>query len=111
MTSLRLPMTLNTKTRRVLAVMAVTTALCADQVAVAAPAVRPQRVEIGQMASRLVGRLTRSLRQGMPDAIVQPARQQRPAARPMQQAAAATPLSVGHAPGCPFQFRLPPPVL
>lgn len=104
-------MTLNTKTRRVLAVMAVTTALCADQVAVAAPGARPQRAEIGQMASRLVSRLTRSLRQGMPSVLTQPARQQRPAAGPVQQTAAATPLSVSYAPISPFQFRLPPPVL
>jgi hypothetical protein len=103
-------MTLNTKTRRVLAVMAVTTALCADQVAVAAPA-RAQRTEIGQMASRLVSRLTQSLRQGMPSVLAQPARQQRPAAKPARQIAATTPLSVGHALSSPFQFRLPPPIL
>ena len=90
--------------------LAVTTALCADQVTAAAPTVRP---EVGTLAGRIVTRLTQSFgrtvagtnqvlpRQrtlsGRASAPTPPAPVVAPAIRPI-------PLS-------PFQFRLPPPAL
>jgi hypothetical protein len=98
-------------TRRVLAVMAVTTALCADQAAMASPAGRDQGVEIGQLASRLVSRLAQNFRRAMPAVLREPVRQPNPADPSAPVIAPAVPLSVVRAPLSPFQFRLPPPVL
>ena len=47
-------MKLGRKHRQVLAVLAVTTALCADQVTAAAPTLRPQ---VAELAGRIVTRL------------------------------------------------------
>ena len=62
-------------TRRVLAVVAVTTALCADHAAIGASNARPQATEIANIAARVVTRLTENLRRVMPGVIQQPARQ------------------------------------
>ena len=97
-------------TRRVLAVMAVTTALCADRVAVVSPG-RPQRVEISQIASRLVSRLAQNFRRVIPAAFPEPTRQQGIADPVAPQFAAGSPVSLAHPPLSPFQFRLPPPLL
>jgi hypothetical protein len=96
------------KTRQILAVMAVTTALCADHVASAAPV---SRGPVTEMAGRLVTRLTQSFRRVIPSAVRSPVRQQRLAA-PMSQrfVASASALPVRQQLD-PFQFRLPPPIL
>ena len=101
---------LSIRTRRILAVMAVTTALCADQAAVASPAARPQQGgELAQMASRLVGRLTDNLRRVMPVAMHRPRCPQRAAASPSRRPLAPAAPAPRHALVSPFQFRLPPP--
>ena len=90
--------------------LAVTTALCADQVSASAPALRPQAPSL---ASRIVTRLTQSFGRTVADASrVQPGtwavtQRTSPAAA---FAPAPSPLPA-HAPLSPFQFRLPPPAL
>jgi hypothetical protein len=98
-------------TKRVLAVLAVTTALCADQAVTVAPAARAQGVEFGQLASRLVTRLARNFRRTLPAAIREPAREQRSPDPESALFAVADFPSAGHAPISPFQFRLPPPAV
>jgi|SRR6185437_4539300 len=98
-------------TRRVLAVVAVATALCADRAAVASASVRPERAEIVQIASRLVSRLAQNFKRVMPATLRVATRQQNApvvVATPNWDVASA-PLS--HCPLSPFQFRLPPPAL
>jgi hypothetical protein len=94
------------RTRQVLLALTVTTALCADQVAVAAPAMRPQ---VSQLAGRIVTRLTRSFRQVVTVELPVHARQRwgEPARPELSAVAPAT--DVPHVPVSPFQFRLPPP--
>ena len=92
-------------TRQVLAVVAVTTALCADRVASSAPASRPP---VAVMAGRLVSRLAQRLRRAVAAIVPWQVRQRaisvvrRPALMP-------APILVSHRPLSPFQFRLPPP--
>jgi hypothetical protein len=96
------------RTRQVLLALTVTTALCADQVAVAAPTLRPQVVEL---AGRIVNRLTRSFRQSVTVELPVHARQ-RSGALSAPELCALTPASdVPHRSISPFQFRLPPPAL
>ncbi len=88
--------------------MAVTTALCADRVAVAAPAARPP---VAQLAGQLVDRLTQSFRRTV--AVAVPLRPERRVAdrssivRPRQVASVA----LAHPSVSAFQFRLPPPLV
>jgi hypothetical protein len=97
--------------QKVLAVLAVTTALCADQSAMAAPVCRTEPAEIGCIAQRLVNRLARNLCRVLPSALrwdggASSASAQRP---PLLKVAAAATLP--HRPVSPFQFRLPPPLV
>ena len=108
-------------TRQVIAVVAVTTALCAEQcIAAAAPVVTPAgRARVGvedlnQLAGQLVGRLTRNLRRAVANVLPCPLRRD---ARPAPDAspAFAARRDVPAAPAArallsPFQFRLPPPI-
>jgi len=96
------------KTRHILAVVAVTTALCADGAVSAAPAARPQ---VGEMAARLVDRLSRPFRQTVANVLRAPARQDRPEVAPKRVEPAPAPAVAVHCDLSPFQFRLPPPVL
>ena len=100
------------RTRQVLAVVAVTTALCADQ-SLAAP-VRTTGPQVAELAGRLVGRLSQSFRRVVTSSIPQQARQHRPAdqAAPasVRDASPATPVAVRFT-FSPFQFRLPPPAI
>ena len=93
-------------TRQVLAVVAVTTALCADRAAAAVPASRaPVSVMAGRLVSRLAQRLRRAVAAIVPWQVCQRAIGQlrrRPALLPV-------PVLVSHRPVSPFQFRLPPP--
>jgi hypothetical protein len=97
--------------RRILAVVVVTTALCADQGAIAAPAARPQPAEIGSIAQRFVGRLTENLRRVIPAAR----RGEAPCVGiNSSQTSILAPIAAlpaAHRPIAPFQFRLPPPIL
>jgi hypothetical protein len=92
--------------RHMIAVTLVATAICADRVAVAAPAQAPS----GQFAGRLIQRLTTRFRRVVAAAtLYQPRREDTGCSEPApsiiceRPAAAAISLS-------PFQFRLPPPL-
>ena len=92
--------------------MAVTTALCADRVAAAAPAVAAARPHVGQVAGRLVNRLTERLCRAVAGTLPSPLRRHAPAGRVAPSRPAVRrdePLPV-HPPLSPFQFRLPPPL-
>jgi hypothetical protein len=96
------------KARHILAVVAVATALCADQAIAAAPAPRPH---VAEMAARLVERLSQPFRRIVPSAV-----------RPMNRSRAASGSAAilprllpavlpRHREFSPFQFRLPPPIV
>lgn len=96
------------KTRQVLLALTVTTALCADQVAVAAPTLRPQ---VAELAGRIVNRLSHSFRQVVRADLPVHARQRglRPQVSPPSPVATAD--CASHPTLSAFQFRLPPPTL
>ena len=91
------------RTRHVIAVMVVATALCADRAVAAAPTAHARTTTSKSLASRI----TTSFRQTLPSVRLQPAR--------TLETVAKYPLSVREeASGVrsdfsPFQFRLPPP--
>jgi len=99
---------LMTRSRRVIAILAVSMALCADSVASAAPATK---MPVAEMAARLVVRLSENFRfasvaerriqtrQSLPSQLVLPVQRIRASAEPAPQNLAFS----------PFQFRLPPP--
>jgi len=96
------------RTRQVLLALTVTTALCADQVAVAAPTTRPQ---VAELAGQIVTRLSRSFRQSVTVELPVHARARGVApSRDVQWSFVSTG-HVPHRPVSPFQFRLPPPAL
>ena len=95
------------RTRQIFLALTVTTALCADQVAVAAPTMRPQVVEL---AGRIVNRLTKSFRQTVTVELPVDARQRSgDTSRP--ELSVVPESDVPHRSISPFQFRLPPPAL
>ena len=99
-----------TRSRRIVAVLAVSMALCADSVASAAPT---PKMPVAEMAARLVLRLSESFsyaaagesrvetRHAAPPQAVVPTRRFAPASEPTPQ----------HVALSPFQFRLPPPLI
>jgi hypothetical protein len=94
------------RTRHVIAVVVVATALCAQRGASAAPASQPGTPGL---ARTLVGRLTSGLKRTLPSARVQPIRRD-------ETVQTRQPLILQIATGIhrdysPFQFRLPPPAL
>jgi len=96
------------RSRQVLAVAFLATALCADRAVTAAPILRPQPTA-GSLAGRLVSRLTVNLRQSIPAARVFETRREGsvPTVRPIAPVITLiAPLALS-----PFQFRLPPPAL
>src|SRR5687767_14669504 len=96
------------KTRQVLLALTVTTALCADQAAVAAPTLRPQ---VAELAGQIVTRLSRTFRQSV--TIELPVHARRREGQPTRTVVcvAASRDDASHRPISPFQFRLPPPAL
>jgi hypothetical protein len=94
-------------TRQVLAVVAVTTALCADRMIQTAPA---SRTPVSEMASRLVMRLAQRLRR-MVAAISPWQVRERTAGRVHRPVFVLSPAFVAPRQISPFQFRLPPPAL
>src|ERR1051325_7607688 len=101
------------RTRQVIAVMMVATALCADRAVVAAP--QAGVVEAGNAAggargiSGFVSRLTSNLQRAIPAPAVQPVRaQEHVQLQPLAIRQAASGVRSDYA---PFQFRLPPPAL
>ena len=93
-------------TRQVLAVVAVTTALCADRVV--GQSAHTSRTPVAEMAGRLVMRLAHRLRRVV--AAMTPWQvRQRGATQARRPALAPVPVFVTPRPITPFQFRLPPP--
>lgn len=80
-------------------------ALCADRVAVAAPQIRPQMASV---ASRVMDRLSLSLRRVVPTITVVETRREGVAVQ--STVVAPEPVLVQQLPLSPFQFRLPPPL-
>ena len=96
------------RSRHILAVVAVTTALCADQVISAAPLPRPP---IAEMAARLVTRLSQSFQRTVPGEFREAVRHH-PTSDRIEAAQSPLPEPVILQCGLsPFQFRLPPPAL
>jgi hypothetical protein len=93
--------------RKVIVVVMLAGALCADRAASAAPQLRPQVVEI---ARGIAGKLTVGLRRVVPSVRLHEIRREGAARldRAERDVASASfaPLSLS-----PFQFRLPPPLL
>ena len=104
-------------TRQLLAVVVVTTALCANEVVTAAPAPRPQVAArdamppVVQLAGRLVSRLSQSFCRVVPRSLPAGARQPGVAAPDAPARWADQSLAVVPPPLSPFQFRLPPPLV
>ena len=96
--------------------MVVTTALCADRAASAAPVLlgspsgKAHAAGARQtLAGRIVTRLSQTFRQVVPSAAPLQARQVTPAVTVAPRALADQSLGVPSLPISPFQFRLPPP--
>lgn len=96
------------RTRQVLLALTVTTALCADQVAVAAPTMRPQ---VASLAGQIVNRLSRTFRQSVTVELPIHARQGEGQPSRADVSVLAPIIDQPHRPLSPFQFRLPPPAL
>ena len=94
------------KTRHILAVTLVATAICADRVAMASAEMRdPGR----SIARQLATRLTVTLRRVVPAVRLHQARVEGMTARWPALPVVAAPAVVHTAESSPFQFRLPPP--
>ena len=96
------------RSRHILAVLAVTAALCADQLASATPVPKTPVVEI---AARLVLRLSQSFPQTVARDVRPEIRPQRFEATPVIPPTSAAEAIIAHQTTSPFQFRLPPPTL
>jgi hypothetical protein len=91
--------------------MAVTAALCADQVTAAVPVARPQSGQVAALAGRFVNRLTQSFRRSVAARLPQAVRRTTIAAALPPTSVAGEPVVALHRPLSPFQFRLPPPAV
>ena len=99
---------LMSKTRHILAVVAVATALCADQAICAAPAPAPRVTEI---AARLVDKLAKPFRRTVPSAV-RPMSPSRGMFAAIDASSCPPPATAPwHREVSPFQFRLPPPIV
>jgi len=96
------------RSRHILAVLAVTAALCADQLASAAPLPKAPVVEI---AARLVIRLSESFPRTVARDVRTEIRSERINPATAVVHASVTGVVVAHRAVSPFQFRLPPPSL
>jgi len=94
--------------RHILAVVAVTTALCADQLVVAAPV---PTAPVAEMAARLVVRLSETFSHAAPRSVGPEIQLHRTDAQPqVWQPAPQEQVVLGYSLS-PFHFRLPPPVV
>src|SRR5260221_14529021 len=97
------------KTRSIVAVTLLATALCADRTVTAAA--QASRVEAGPVARGFAERLTISLRHVIPTIkLHQRGRAVMPAVE-FRQAFVGSQATVHRVQGTPFQFRLPPPTV
>ena len=104
------PSLMTRSTRQLLAVVAVTAALCADQVVAAAPANRTEAGQAASLASRFVNRLSQSFRRTVAAALPRPAAEAvGPVCPGVRRLPNALQAPVLHPTLSPFEFRLPPP--
>ena len=94
------------RSRHLIAVTLLATALCADRATLAAPVERPAM----QVAGRIIQRLETSLRRAMPPLRMYQPRVTNLKPAPMPPAAATTVAVVSAIHLSPFDFRLPPPL-
>jgi hypothetical protein len=95
------------RARYLLVATLLVTAVCADRAATAAPALRP---EVGQLAERLVNRLSASFSRAV-SAVRIVAERQQGRAFAANRSLPTTWIAPAHPqPVSPFQFRLPPPI-
>src|SRR5262245_5039944 len=96
------------RTRQLIAVALVATALCADRAVAAAPEVRVE----GSIASRIVSRITTGLRRAVSSVRIYEPRQETSALRPLAVSRIDNvAVVVVHPTLSPFESRLPPPAL
>ena len=99
------------RTRQVLVMTLMATALCADRVATASPEVRGQLEPMAHPIARLATRLSVTFRRVVPAIRLHQVRHEEfVSAQPVCPIAVA-PVIVHATRGSPFQFRLPPPLL
>ena len=102
------------RTRQILAVTLVATALAADR-AVASVAESPvaasREASVMSVAGRIVSRLSSNLRRAVPAARVWETRRTETTISIFVRPCSSQDLSVRHTPISPFQFRLPPPLI
>jgi hypothetical protein len=102
------------RTRQVLVMTLVATALCADRVATAAPAPpaheqQPMADPIARLASHLGSKLTCAFRRVVTETRLSPVRRDGMATPSPVAPRMALPATIHVAESSPFQFRLPPP--
>jgi hypothetical protein len=102
---------MRSSSKRILAVMVVTAALCADHAVAAAPTARLEPAEIGNIAHRLVGRLAKNFRQVIPATRSWAIRRPGLAVSAPCTALREADPTASRSPVSPFQFRLPPPMI
>jgi hypothetical protein len=96
------------RTRHLIAVALVATALCADRAVAAAPEVRSE----GSVAGRIVSRITTTLRRAVSSVQIYESRQDTITPGPLAASRISDALVAEfHATFSQFQFRLPPPTL
>jgi hypothetical protein len=96
------------RTRHLIAVALVATALCADRAVAAAPQVRSE----GSVAGRIVSRITTGLRRAVSAVRIYETRQDTIIPKPLAASRIDdAPVAEFHPTFSQFQFRLPPPTL
>jgi hypothetical protein len=98
------------RTRQVLAIVVVATALFADR-GMAAPTMRPDPAPraAGSLAGRFIDRLSRGFSRSVPVVLPRQARRAVLAVLPVRPSSGDQSFGLSHRPVSPFQFRLPPP--
>jgi hypothetical protein len=97
------------RTRQVLVMTLMATALCADRVSTAAPEVRAQLEPAADPIARLATRLSVAFRRVVPAVRLHQHRHEAFAAPAVVTLVAVKATTVHATRGSPFQFRLPPP--
>jgi hypothetical protein len=95
------------RTRQVLVLTLLATALCVDRAAAAAPALRPP---VGQIARQLADRLTTTFRRTVAQVRFRPVLREGQALATADEPLTQVVASPLHQDFAPFQFRLPPPL-
>ena len=99
------------RTRQVLVMTLVATALCADRVATSAPEIRAQLQPAADPIARLATKLSVTFRRVVPAVRLHQVRSEGETTPTPVCLATVRPMAVHAAEGSPFQFRLPPPLL